>query len=145
MRRGVLMTMLQQAASQLPMMIGKSSERWEYNNIGDFISIAPNIELFVCFLYYCVNHLSSLFLSPPPLCGAIQADNNYVAHAGDHVRLVLWVKYLKSLTREWINCVVGPRNKFVIKQIILILCPCEVILKSTIKCDTLKNVKIKKI
>jgi len=28
MRRGVLMTMLQQAASQLPMMIGKASERY---------------------------------------------------------------------------------------------------------------------
>ncbi|XP_032220466.1 SAGA-associated factor 29 [Nematostella vectensis] len=49
MRRGVLMTMLQQAASQLPMMIGKSSE------------------------------------SPPPLCGAVPAEPNYIAQPGDHV------------------------------------------------------------
>ncbi|XP_031553216.1 SAGA-associated factor 29-like [Actinia tenebrosa] len=49
MRRGVLMTMLQQAASHLPMMIGKASE------------------------------------SSPPLCGAVQADSNYIAQPGDHV------------------------------------------------------------
>ncbi|KAL9982098.1 hypothetical protein ACROYT_G010895 [Oculina patagonica] len=49
MRRGVLMTMLQQAAVQLPMWMGKTSE------------------------------------SPPPLCGSIQAEANYVAQQGDHV------------------------------------------------------------
>ncbi|KAK2556295.1 SAGA-associated factor 29 [Acropora cervicornis] len=49
MRRGVLMTMLQQAALQLPMWMGKASE------------------------------------SPPPLCGRIQAESNYVAQQGDHV------------------------------------------------------------
>lgn len=49
MRRGVLMTMLQEAALQLPMWMGKASE------------------------------------SPPPLCGRIQAESNYVAQQGDHV------------------------------------------------------------
>lgn len=49
MRRGVLMTMLQQAALQLPMWMGKASE------------------------------------SPPPLCGSIQAETNFVAQQGDHV------------------------------------------------------------
>ncbi|XP_020601852.1 SAGA-associated factor 29-like [Orbicella faveolata] len=49
MRRGVLMTMLQQAAVQLPMWMGKASE------------------------------------SPPPLCGSVQAESNYVAQQGDHV------------------------------------------------------------
>lgn len=49
MRRGVLMTMLQQAALQLPMWMGKASE------------------------------------TPPPLCGCIQAEPNYVAQQGDHV------------------------------------------------------------
>ncbi|XP_064620378.1 SAGA-associated factor 29-like isoform X2 [Lineus longissimus] len=49
MRRGVLMTMLQQNASTLPLWIGKPGEK------------------------------------PPPLCGAVPADNNYVAKAGDKV------------------------------------------------------------
>lgn len=49
MRRGVLMTMLQQAALQLPMWMGKASE------------------------------------TPPPLCGCIQAEPNYIAQQGDHV------------------------------------------------------------
>ncbi|XP_071946493.1 SAGA-associated factor 29-like [Antedon mediterranea] len=49
MRRGVLMTMLQQSALLLPLWVGKPGE------------------------------------SPPPLCGAIAAENNYVAKKGDKV------------------------------------------------------------
>lgn len=49
MRRGVLMTMLQQNAQTLPLWVSKPGER------------------------------------PPPLCGAITADNNYVAKPGDKI------------------------------------------------------------
>ncbi|OWF42254.1 SAGA-associated factor 29-like isoform X2 [Mizuhopecten yessoensis] len=49
MRRGVLMTMLQQNAQTLPLWVSKPGEK------------------------------------PPPLCGAITADNNYVAKPGDKV------------------------------------------------------------
>lgn len=49
MRRGVLMSMLQQNAMTLPLWIGKPGER------------------------------------PPPLCGAVQAETNYVCKAGDKV------------------------------------------------------------
>ncbi|XP_071790492.1 SAGA-associated factor 29-like [Asterias amurensis] len=49
MRRGVLMTMLQQAALTLPLWIGRPGE------------------------------------SPPPLCGAISGENNYLAKLGDKV------------------------------------------------------------
>ncbi|XP_077996014.1 SAGA-associated factor 29-like [Glandiceps talaboti] len=49
MRRGVLMTMLQQSALTLPLWIGKPGE------------------------------------SPPPLCGAISAESNYLAKTGDKV------------------------------------------------------------
>ncbi|XP_022086268.1 SAGA-associated factor 29-like [Acanthaster planci] len=49
MRRGVLMTMLQQAALTLPLWIGRPGE------------------------------------SPPALCGAVPAENNYLAKPGDKV------------------------------------------------------------
>ncbi|KAK3576130.1 hypothetical protein CHS0354_043098 [Potamilus streckersoni] len=49
MRRGVLMSMLQQNAVTLPLWVSKPGER------------------------------------PPPLCGAVAADNNYVAKPGDKV------------------------------------------------------------
>ncbi|KAL3858196.1 hypothetical protein ACJMK2_012800 [Sinanodonta woodiana] len=49
MRRGVLMSMLQQNAVTLPLWVSKPGER------------------------------------PPPLCGAVSADNNYVAKPGDKV------------------------------------------------------------
>lgn len=35
-----------------------------------------------------VKHKSCFFPSPPPLCGSIQAESNYVAQQGDHVRYV---------------------------------------------------------
>ncbi|KAK3084033.1 hypothetical protein FSP39_007082, partial [Pinctada imbricata] len=49
MRRGVLMTLLQQNAQTLPLWVSKPGEK------------------------------------PPPLCGAVPADNNYVAKPGDKV------------------------------------------------------------
>lgn len=49
MRRGVLMSMLQQNAVTLPLWVSKPGEK------------------------------------PPPLCGAVSADNNYVAKPGDKV------------------------------------------------------------
>lgn len=49
MRRGVLMSMLQQNAVTLPLWVSKPGER------------------------------------PPPLCGAVSADNNYIAKPGDKV------------------------------------------------------------
>ncbi|XP_067649345.1 SAGA-associated factor 29-like [Haliotis asinina] len=49
MRRGVLMTMLQQNAVTLPLWVSKPGEK------------------------------------PPPLCGAVSADNNYVAKSGNKV------------------------------------------------------------
>ncbi|XP_002730459.1 SAGA-associated factor 29-like [Saccoglossus kowalevskii] len=49
MRRGVLMTMLQQSALTLPLWIGKPGE------------------------------------SPPPLCGAVPAESNYIAKPGNKV------------------------------------------------------------
>ncbi|XP_052798971.1 SAGA-associated factor 29-like [Mya arenaria] len=49
MRRGVLMSMLQQNAATLPLWVSKPGER------------------------------------PPPLCGAVPADNNYVVKPGDKV------------------------------------------------------------
>ncbi|VDI09808.1 SAGA-associated factor 29-like isoform X1 [Mytilus galloprovincialis] len=49
MRRGVLMSMLQQNASTLPLWVSKPGEK------------------------------------PPPLCGAVPADNNYIAKPGDKV------------------------------------------------------------
>lgn len=35
-----------------------------------------------------VKHKSCFFPSPPPLCGSIQAESNYVAQQGDHVRYI---------------------------------------------------------
>lgn len=49
MRRGVLMTMLQQAALTLPLWIGRTGE------------------------------------SPPPLCGCMSAESNYIAKPGDKI------------------------------------------------------------
>ncbi|KAK3749703.1 hypothetical protein QZH41_014977, partial [Actinostola sp. cb2023] len=88
MRRGVLMTMLQQAASQLPMMIGKSSE------------------------------------SPPPLCGAVQADNNYIAQSGDHV--AARVKTSDG-EEQWILAEIvsfsSSTNKYPCQNLHVLLCP----------------------
>lgn len=83
MRRGVLMTLLQQSAMTLPLWIGKPGERYRlaFSYFPSF-DCGPvkhyNITLFLLFPFF-------LCFSPPPLCGAIPASSDYVAKQGDKV------------------------------------------------------------